>query len=274
MEGEEVDKLIITKSKKFCKEFCGDNRFQYQCPLDSRWGCQGPDVPLCGFGNDSYVWMRDELTSERRLNKFEGKNGAKLSHYINTIAHSFQFKERWKDWRFGRRIRVPEYVKVIDRDAGKVYWALYDGDGMENIAQRLNRSVSDVELIVKNINIELARRNKSHRLIQVSFISLTGNEREELMEVDLPSGDLSMEDQLYFEELNSLMSQLSWQEKFVFDALVIDGLSAKAVLAALIEQGVSIKNGVAPEDTSIEDINYFYRKVKNTLKRKIERLSL
>ena len=49
-------------------------------------------------------------------------------------------------------------------------------------------------------------------------------------------------------------------EQFVIEALVIEQQDANAVLAALAKLGVSIKPGVAAQDTDRQQLYYFRRK--------------
>ena len=108
--------MIAYQTDRFCKRFCAENKYLYRCSLESPWGNAPRDALLCEWGNASYGWMLNDLTSENRLTRFKGTHGARIQDYLYRIANSLPFYERWKDWRFGRRIRVPDYVKDIDPD--------------------------------------------------------------------------------------------------------------------------------------------------------------
>jgi len=260
--------LITTKTEKLCKHYCLENRTRYKCTLDNKWGSQSTNAPLCEWGNGSVAWMLDDLTNKNRLNKFEGRKNASLINYLSKIASSHQFRERWKDWRRRRRIRVPDYVKVLDKDADKIFWKLCDQDSVPNIAQRLGRSPTDIDNIVKQIYTELHARKKMHQLSLPQLISLTApaTSDEQHTQLDLASGEADNDEKLYRQQIKSAFSQLSWQEQFILEAIIIDELDARSVLAALIEQDISIKPGVTPEKTSINHIYYFRNKTLTKLK--------
>jgi len=265
-----VNELVVEKTEKYCKEFCFENRSLYACTLDASWGCQSIDAALCEWGNGSIVWMLDDLTNDNRLNKFEGRSNSGLINYLSKIAGSFQFRERWKDWRFRRRIRVPDYIKVLDNDACKVFWKLCDQDSVPNIAQVLGRELAEIEVVVKQIFAELHARKKLHKLNLAQLVSLTGLGvgDDPDMQFDLPAGGAGGEDQLFQDQIKAAFSRLSWKEQFILEVMVIDQLDVASVLTALSEQGISIKKGVPPEETSANQVYYFRNKALSKLKEK------
>jgi len=265
-----VNELVAEKTEKYCKEFCFENRALYTCTLDTNWGSQSTDAALCEWGNGSILWMLDDLTNDNRLNKFEGRSNSGLINYLSKIAGSFQFKERWKDWRFRRRIRVPDYIKVLDRDACKIFWKLCDQDAVPNIAQMLGRDLREVDAVVKQIFSELHARNKLHKLNLAQLVSLTGlgGGDEQDVQYDLCTKEATGEERFFQDQVKSAFSLLSWKEQFILEVMVIDQLDVTSVLAALKAQGISIKTGVAPEETSVNQVYYFRNKALSKLKDK------
>ena len=134
---ELVDPIVRARTEQFCKRFCRENRFRYTCTLPRPWGSAPADAPLCEWGNASYAWMLDDLSNANRLRRFEARDGASLRDYIHLIANSLPFYERWKNWRFDRRVHVPRYVAEMAPLAGRVFLALRSGDSVPLIAQQL-----------------------------------------------------------------------------------------------------------------------------------------
>ncbi|MBL4867385.1 MAG: hypothetical protein JKY67_13550 [Pseudomonadales bacterium] len=125
-----AENLILTRSDRHdpflvykCKQDCGDNRIRYQCTLEKRWGSQQSTDLFCTVGNDAYEWMVSDLTGTCRLLAFKGEVG--LVDYFKAIIHSYMFVQRWRNWRYGNRIEVPEYIK----DIGQRYESLVKGVG-------------------------------------------------------------------------------------------------------------------------------------------------
>ena len=263
-----LNNLINTKLNTLCKKYCFNNRYSYQCTIDLPWGLNEPDNPLCEWGNASYAWMLSELTHANRLEKIQGENSTSLSRYFGKIIHSITFIERFKNWRFQRRIRVPDYIKAIDMDAHKVFWGLCDHEDPRNMAQRLNRSEVDILSIIKRINEELVQRKRSHLLdlTQISSLTNVTNSEDQGTEVDVPIEDKSLDQMQLESKVKVAYDQLSWLEQFVIDAMIIDGLSAKAVLHSLMQQNISVDEKVKPAGMNIQHIYYFFRKTLAKLK--------
>ncbi|WP_455219521.1 hypothetical protein [Kaarinaea lacus] len=263
-----LNELINNKLNSLCKKYCFNNRFQYHCTIDLLWGLNEPDNPLCEWGNASYAWILDELTHDNRLKKIQGENNSSITRYFSKIIHSIAFIERFKNWRFQRRIRVPEYIKAIDIDAHKVFWGLCDNDQARNIAQRLGRDEQDVSEIIKRINEELVKRKRSHLLdlTQLSSLSSRNDNNEQNDEVEISFEDKTYEQFELESKVKDAYDQLTWLEQYIIDAMVIDGLSAKSVLDSLIKQNIVIDEKVKPADMNIQHVYYFFRKTLAKLK--------
>ena len=262
--NEQVHHIITYQTDRFCKRFCRENQYYYICTLPSPWGSPAKDAPLCEWGNASYAWMLEDLTNENRLRQFEGKNGARLSDYIYHIANSLPFYERWKDWRFGRRVHVPTYIQELSPDASRIFLALRSGDNIANIAQRLGKSEHDVEQLCQQIVVTLTQRNRLHLLDPPNTVSLNDlnrhDDEEEFSETDLPFFDLDPEEKETNHKLWQAWQHLSTVEQFVLEAMLIDEQDANDVLAALKKLDLAIADGVPAAQTNRQQLYYFRRK--------------
>jgi len=265
--NELVHPIICYQTDRFCKRFCAENKFLYRCTLPSSWGNAPNDALLCEWGNASYTWMLNDLTNEKRLQQFEGKNGARLQDYIYRIANSLPFYERWKDWRFGRRVSVPDYVKEIDPHAVKIFFALRRGEPLVLIAQNLQLSEQQVDDVAQKIVITLTKRNRLYLLNPEREHSLSEPNQQDSdathepgVDTDLPSHDLDPEILERSEQLHEAWQQLTPVEQFVLEAMVIDEQDANDVLTALKNLKIQIKENVPVENTDRQQLYYFRRK--------------
>lgn len=250
-----------SKLAAFCKTFCFDHRKTYRCTVDEHWGTRAADAPLCDWGNATYLWMIEDLAGPGRLDKLRAKGVASLEAYWRTVVKSLPFWERFKDWRFQRRIRVPAYIKAIDDDAHRIFWLLCDGDTVPNMAQRLGRAETEVTHIVASIHRELHKRGRAHLLETRVLVSLTrADEDDDAEDQDFVSNDLPLDEQIHQQRVNAAYRELSWQEQWIIDAMVVDGLSARDALTALVEQQVSLDGATTPDALNVQHVYYFLRK--------------
>ena len=262
-----IHPVISYQTSRFCKRFCRENQYRYACTLQTAWGSPPADAVLCEWGNASYAWMLNDLTNRKRLLQFEGKNGARINDYLYHIANSLPFYERWKDWRFGRKIHVPTYIQDLNPDAAKVFLALRNGETVPAIAQKLGKSQQQTEVLCRQIIITLTRRKRLHLLDPPTTISLTKAAAGEVhdndgggSETEIASYDETPESREAKEKLLQAWSKLSTVEQFVLEAMLIEEQDASDVLQALKKLNISIKQGVAAEDTSRQQLYYFRRK--------------
>lgn len=258
--------MIAYQTDRFCKRFCAENKHVYRCSLESPWGSAPGDALLCEWGNASYGWMLNDLTNEKRLTRFEGTDGARLQDYLYRIANSLPFYERWKDWRFSRRVRVPDYIKDIDPNAAKVFLAMRSGDNSDLVAQKSGLSLEETENISQKIIIILTRKHRLHLLNPDREQSLTesqtdnSNSRSESLETDIASFDPDPEDSQRAVTLHGAWQELTPVEQFVIEALVIEEQDANDVLAALKKLDIQISDKVAAQNTDRQQLYYFRRK--------------
>ena len=256
--------LIDYQSAKFCKRFCHDNRFRFQCTLPGVKVAMHRDTPLCEWGNASYAWMLDDLTRKERLQRFEGRDGAGLDAYLFQIANSLPFYERWKDWRFGRKAHVPTYIQDLGPDAAGVFFGLRRGDHVAFIAQRMARPEAEVDALAQRIVAELTRRRRLHLLDVPTEVSLTGlreqHDDEEAGQADVPAVDLSPEDDDERRRLHQGWEQLNAVEQFVLEAMLIEEQDADDVLAALKRLDIALSDKASAQETDRQQLYYFRRK--------------
>ena len=269
-----AEPLINYQTQQFCKRFCKEQRYLYRCSPPKPWGNPPADAALCEWGNASFGWMLDDLTHDKRLLRFKGEQASGLKGYLFAIANSHAFYERWKDWRFGRRIHVPTYIQALAPEAAKVFFALQAGTEMALIAQQIEKSEHETQVLAQAILIELTQRNRLHLLDTPRTVSLTGlggsdDDADEghQLQADIPSHDPGAEELESREQLAGAWQQLSAVEQFVLEAMVIEQQDARDVLAGLQRLNISIVEGVAPEQIDRQQLYYFRRKTLSKLKK-------
>ena len=260
-----VQPIIDFQTSRFCKRFCRENRFRYQCTLSTPYGSAPKGANFCEWGNASYGWMLDDLTNSKRLNKFQAREGSSLYNYLYQIANSLPFYERWKDWRFDRKVYVPSYIQQLGPIAAKAFLALRAHQNIELIAQSLGENTATVENICQQIIMLLTQKKRLHLLNPPENISLTQyasdtDEQDSSKQMEIASYDEPLEQTENKKQLNDAWQQLSGVEQYVVEALVIEDQDASDVLGALTVMGVSIKDGVTPEQTNRQQLYYFRRK--------------
>lgn len=263
-----IQALATTRVASLCKKFCYHNRDQYQCSLDPGWGKTGNEAVLCDWGNATWGWFLEELMNSNRLEKIAGEDSGIITKYFTRIIYSVAFLERFKNWRFQRRIRVPEYIKALDPDAHRIFWFLCDQDEAANIAQRLGRKEQDVRKIIRDINTRLHKRKRSHILNLSKIVSLTSGSAHDgdSTVIDVPVEDKSLDEIQNLTIVKEAWSQLTWLEQYVIDSLVVDGLNAASVLTSLKQQNITVDERIKAEDLNVQHLYYFYRKTLAKLK--------
>ncbi|NOY83454.1 MAG: hypothetical protein GXO96_01285 [Nitrospirae bacterium] len=259
--------MIRYQTQSFCKRFCKENRALFICTLDDAWASASKGTDLCEWGNGSYGWMLDDLTKPQRLHRFEGREGAGLNHYFYAIANSQPFYERWKDWRFGRKVHVPTYIQTLNPKAAQLFLALRASDPLPLIAQKIGESLEKTEKLCHQMIALLTQKNRLHLLNPEKTISLTteeckqeGSEDDTAQEKDLPFFDESPESREEKQKIRKAWTRLTTLEQYILEALLIEEQDASDILAALKKLKITIKKGVSPEDTNRQQLYYFKRK--------------
>ncbi len=260
---------------KYCKRFCGPNRRQYYCTVDASYGLQQHDAPRCEWGSFSYFFFFDALAGPAALLRYEGRNGTSLAEYLRAVAGSVSLWERWKNQRFQRRVHVLRAIEDLGPEAKQVYFWLRDGDNVPNIAQRLNLGEPIVARLVTAIKRTLVNERRTYLLGDQSSMSLSDLSHDQLDSAEEgptwepPSIDPPPEDAEILARIDKVLPQLNWLEQFIIQAMVMEGLSADAVLQALREQDVAIKPGQPIEQATINQVYYLRDKTVAKLKRMI-----
>ncbi len=275
--SELIHPIINYQTTRFCKRFCKEHRYLYHCTLDSKWATGAKDKSYCEWGNASYAWMLNDLANEKRLRQFNGSNGARINDYLYRIANSLPFYERWKDWRFGRKIHVPVYIQDISQQASTVFLAIRSGENTALIAQKLQQPEHTITQIAENILIELTTRNKLYLLdppVTVSLSDTSGSgEPYAGVQNDIPSFDLLPEQTEERNMMNKAWTMLSAVEQFVLEAMLIEEQDANDILSALKKLDIPLKDGVPASSTNRQQLYYFRRKTITKLANLYETIS-
>lgn len=264
--------IINQQTDRYCRRFCHSNSAMYTCTLTPPRGSASPDKPMCEWANASYTWMLDDVSKDSRLKAYQGKNGANLHHYFIALVNSLPFYERWKNWRFGRRVHVPSYIEAMGKTAEKIFLALRNGDGIELIASNLNKPLPEVAKQAEAVLLELTQRKRLHLLDPPKMQSLTlhdseddGDDSESESQQQISDDQFSPEKLLESDQVKQVWEKLEPVEQFVLEALVIDEQGAEEVLMAIKALGISIKKNVEPENTNVQQLYYFKRKCLSKL---------
>ena len=260
-----VQPLIDYQTSRFCKRFCNENQYLYRCTLKPPMGSMHQDAAWCEWGNASYGWMLNDLSHSKRLLKYQGVNGASLFNYFYQIANSLPFYERWKDWRFGRKVHVPTYIQALSPDAARVFLGLRSGDNITLIAQNLSRPVTEIEQLVSSIICLLTEKKRLYLLDPPKLVSMSESvddaDTEQLdKQIELGSYDEAIDVQEDKQRLQHAWTKLEPVEQFVLEALLIDEQDAQDVLSVLARLELSIKTGVPADQTNRQQLYYFRRK--------------
>ena len=259
-----IGPIIHCQTNRFCKRFCKENRARFKCTLTSPVGSAPADASLCEWGNGSYAWMLNDLSSSNRLKKYRANNNATLFDYCYVIANSLPFYERWKDWRFGRKVYVPSYIQELGKKAVTVFYALRLQQPVEQIGQQSSLSVEQVRELSRKIIKLLTRKNKLFLLNPAQNISLSQGATDDKAQSSLDAETATYDEAVETHEESLLLSKawkaLSPVEQFVIEALVIEDQDAEIVLNSLRKLDISFKAGVTAGDLDRQQLYYFRRK--------------
>lgn len=265
--------FIEFQTDRFCRRFCQysfrDARCTLTPPQGGFRGVRGEEI-LCDKANASYTWMLDELTNKQRLSKIRAENTAQLGSYFKTIVNSLPFYERWKNWRFERRIHVPTYICEINEQAKSIFLQLHSNRDMKIIAQNLGLSENKVNSTAEAILISLTQRKRLHllnptRTFSFSDVTSTSDNNEEESNSQAESlevGDtqFSPENLVYSSQIKAAWNQLSELEQYIIEALVIEEQDAIVVLKALATLDISLKQNQSSQRNNRQQLYYFKRK--------------
>lgn len=269
-----VDPLIEAKATFLCKRHCRENRFRAVCTLDPSWGQNRSSAPLCEWGNASYSQFFGELMKSEVLQRYEARNGCSLRDFLRATLDSVGVHERWKDMRFERRVHVPKCVERLGPDARRVFFWMCDHDSIENMAQRLNKTPRELQTIVQSIFDVLITAGRSYTLQRQHMISLTSGENDEddgeqgggNAQMDLPAAAEDYESTELQQCVLAALEQLDDVSRFVLKAKFWEELPMQDILDILKTEGISIREGVPPQLTTLNQLFYFYYDALSRLK--------
>ncbi len=255
--------IIHYQTNRFCKRFCKENRSRFKCTLKSPTGSPPADAILCEWGNGSYAWMLNDLSSAHRLKKYRANNNATLFDYCYVIANSLPFYERWKDWRFGRKVYIPTYIQALGKKAVTVFYALRSQQSLEQISQQTSQSVDQTKKLSREIIKLLTQKNRLFLLSSSQNVSLTHDDDTKTLST-VEAETATYDEPIETHEENLLLSK-AWKklnpvEQFVIEALVIEEQDADIVLNSLKKLDISFKANVTAEDLDRQQLYYFRRK--------------
>lgn len=208
--------------------------------------------------------MLNDLSQSRRLNNYRANNNATLFDYCYVIANSLPFYERWKDWRFGRKVHVPSYIQAVGETAKTVFYALRSQQSIEQISQQTLRPCDEIRELSRTIIRLLAQRNKLHLLNPPQNISLSQDTDNGHAHSSVESETACHDEAIETGEEKLILSK-AWNsldpiEQFIIEALVIEDQDAEIVLNSLRKLDISFKQGIAAEDLDRQQLYYFRRK--------------
>lgn len=262
--NELISPIIQYQTDRFCKRFCKENRYHYRCTLKSPFGSPPADAALCEWGNGSYAWMLDDLSSASRLKKYQARNNATLFDYCYVIANSLPFYERWKNWRFGRNIHVPGYIQALGETAKTVFYGMRSQQSVEQISQQTSRSIDETRALSREIIKILTQKNRLYLLSPPKNVSLTHDNEDGSVNYAIQHETASYDQAIDAMEDHQLLSkawkQLDPVEQYVVEALVIEDQDAELVLNSLKKLNISFKKNVPAAELDRQQLYYFRRK--------------
>jgi len=266
-----IDPMIIRQNNRFCRKYCYEQNFHYQCTLRPPLNGAPKDAPLCEWGNAGYAWMLSELINNNRLKTFQAKDGASLKDYWFVILNSLPFFERWKDWRFGNRVYVPEYITTLHPKAGKIFRALRRQLNSDEIAHETGLNKNEVREISNSIIRQLLVRGRMHLLSAAKEVSY-----DELSEQD-DNLALANQDNVFdfnhqqTRAVKNAFTQLNPVEQHVLTGFFIEELPAKRILQSLQHVDWPLSDNTAREIENIQQLYYFRRKAIKKLHQLFQR---
>ncbi len=267
-----VEPIISRTTKTLCKKHCHGERFRLLCTVDASWSRAAQDASLCDRGNEAYEWMLRDLLGGAKLDKFMHSDRDGVLKYFTKTVNSQPFYERFKDMRFGERVRIPAYIKAIHPLARRVFWMLRKQETIPYIAQALEQPESVVRTWANDIYMKLREHRGVHLLQSHAVLSLDAlvEDSEEPYGDELTVEDIhhDLERQQEQEHAHAAYAKLSWQEQFIVDTLT-ENLSAKAVLESLAQEEVVIEGiNDAPMDEKCAEQRLYYLRRKALVKLK------
>lgn len=282
---DRIEPMIRRKNREFCLGRCTCNYVSsVRCSVDDERARRArANTPLCEVGHASLCWMLEQLAGPSRLGKYDGRNGAQLTTYLTRIANDPRFHKQWLDWRRGRRIVVPAYIKDLHVHAEKVFWWMCDNHPVPNIAGRLQADEGEIRVLCTTIKRELEQRGNLRLLYPAEEISLTGfrassdaDDAQTTLEWDVPAEDSNPENREILEQvqrtLNEMLAsgEIDWVSREIYLRFTLEGWTADEVQHWLRENKDSLKSDSDASSFTHTDIYAVSDKVRKKLVSKID----
>lgn len=272
--AELIDPLISRKSAWLCKRYCRRNRFHARCTVDSGWGVQEETALSCEWGTFTAFFLRDKLLDTSILRRYEECGGTPLAGYLAAAASAFGLEEQWKDRRFGRRMSSPGCIESMDPDARRVFWWLYDGESVATIAFRLGLDEDKVRNLVREVYDELSKAGLVHMLERQASDhpaninpdgldpDLLGDDADDLLR------DRGSVDSHWRSVVITAFNKLSWNERFLLEAMFVESLDDEQILHAVRTLNVPFVDGLNSDELGVGNV----REMRNKVLVKIRKL--
>lgn len=262
-----IDPLVSRKSIGLCKRYCGRNRFYSRCTVESTWGLQEETALVCEWGTFTVFFLRDKLLDESVLRRYEECGGTSLPGYLAAAASAYGLEEQWKDRRFGQRMSSPRCIEEMDPDAKRVFWWLYDGESVSTISLRLGMDEDKIRIIVRQVYDELGKAGLVHLLERQTSEDRSGHSTDGL-ESDVHGDnrqeiprDREVVDVHWRGIVLAAIEKLTWQERFLLEAMFVDQLDDDQILFALRTLNVQIVDGLQAKDMGVGNLRELRNKV-------------
>lgn len=262
-----IDPLVNRKSTGLCKRYCGRNRLHSRCTVDSSWGQQEEMALACEWGTFTVFFLRDKLLDESVLRRYEECGGTSLPGYLAAAASAYGLEEQWKDRRFGRRMNSPRCIEEMDPDARRVFWWLYDGESVSTISLRLGLDEDKIRNIIRQVYDELSKAGLVHLLERQSSDDLSGHSVNGVesdahgVEWEAISQNRGTVDAHWRSIVMAALEKLTWQDRFLLEAMFVEHLDDDQILYALRTLNVQLADGLHAEDMGVGNVREMRNKV-------------
>jgi len=97
----------LYRAARWCKRHCPHRSPDMECGINSVSLRMDGIAPFaggsreeCDEGMDTYIWILEQL--KRKMMKYGGKNGSRLSTFVWTVLNSRELYVDWLRWKYGR----------------------------------------------------------------------------------------------------------------------------------------------------------------------------
>ncbi len=97
----------LYRASRWCKQHCAHRALDMECGIQSVSMRMDGIIPSvsgrreeCDEGMDTYIWIMEQL--KRKIMKYGGKNGSRLSTFVWTVLNSRELYVDWLRWKYGR----------------------------------------------------------------------------------------------------------------------------------------------------------------------------